>query len=893
MKRKSDQVPVMMQFLRSMKTRGTPVKFIRCDNAGENKDLMNKCKASKDLHDIDFEFTARDSPQFNGKIERKFATIFERIRVNFEAAQIEKKLRNKLWAEAAITAIDVENLVVSASHEDPSYREMFQKDIPRGECLKQFGEMGVVRTTKKIKGKLENRGLPVMYLGRARNHAGDTHRLLNLQTELLIISRDVIWLDKVYGEYKKTKVSVAWDTFSVLPKISKEDGPPQPLQPEEPPQEPQPEAPPQGQPEPPPNPPPVQENTSRIGTRSRGRSQIDTSQVTGPKVLRELKKLSTWNDGPETTAEQSESVENDRVSCAIQFAMMDKVEVEPKKETFNYAMKVQEVDPTKFKDIYENPKSFDEAWNHKDPFQRERWREAIMKEFSKMDHNEVWQKVKRSSIPEGRRCVKHKWVLEIKRNGIFRARLVACGYSQIPGVDFTEVFSPVCNDVTFRIVVVLMILLNLDSLIFDVTTAFLTGDLEEEIYMECPEGMEHLDDEVLLLKKTIYGLVQASRQYNKKFTDVLVNKMGFKQCLADRCLYFRQTDKGIVIVLTYVDDNLCVGQREALQEVVDEIPKHGLQITVEHDLKDYLSCEIRVSDDKKKAWMGQPHMIKKIAKTFEEEVDKRQRYKTAGTPGLGLVKVKEEEHKIDKERQSRYRTGVGMLLFLIKHSRPDLSNAVRELSKCLDGASEAAYKEMLRVIKYVLDTRDRGLRIEPEPTDTEWVILLYSDSDWAGDKDNRRSVSGYMIFLNGVLISWKSKLQKVVSLSSSEAEFYACSEAVKEIPFVIQVLEFVGVKVRKPVDVMVDNVGAIYMSQNQVGSSRTRHMDTRYYYVNDMQDEGLIKVKFVRSENNVSDVATKNVTSEVMDTHMDRITAEKDYWKEGDNGDKENDGTMD
>ena len=234
-----------------------------------------------------------------------------------------------------------------------------------------------------------------------------------------------------------------------------------------------------------------------------------------------------------------------------------------------------------------------------------------------------------------------------------------------------------------------------------------------------------------------------------------------------------------------------------------------------------------------------------------------------------------------------------MLLFLIKHSRPDLSNAVRELSKCLDGASEAAYKEMLRVIKYVLDTRDRGLRIEPEPTDTEWVILLYSDSDWAGDKDNRRSVSGYMIFLNGVLISWKSKLQKVVSLSSSEAEFYACSEAVKEIPFVIQVLEFVGVKVRKPVDVMVDNVGAIYMSQNQVGSSRTRHMDTRYYYVNDMQDEGLIKVKFVRSENNVSDVATKNVTSEVMDTHMDRITAEKDYWKEGDNGDKENDGTMD
>ena len=122
-----------------------------------------------------------------------------------------------------------------------------------------------------------------------------------------------------------------------------------------------------------------------------------------------------------------------------------------------------------------------------------------------------------------------------------------------------------------------------------------------------------------------------------------------------------------------------------------------------------------------------------------------------------------------------------MLLYLIKHSRPDLCNAVRELSKCLDGASQAAYKEMLRIIKYVLDSKSKGLKIEPMLEELVWKIILFSDSDWAGDKDNRRSVGGYMLFLNGVLISWRSKLQKVVSLSSAEAEFYACSEAVKEI----------------------------------------------------------------------------------------------------------------
>ena len=150
-------------------------------------------------------------------------------------------------------------------------------------------------------------------------------------------------------------------------------------------------------------------------------------------------------------------------------------------------------------------------------------------------------------------------VIDIKRSGLVKVRLVACGYSQVPGIDFAEVFSPVCNDATFRIVLILMIVWGLDSLIFDVITAFLTGNLEEEIYMECPEGMVHNSDEVLLLKKTIYGLVQASRQYNKRFNDVLVNKLGFQQCRADRCLFYKKDDNGIVIVLTYVDDNLCVG----------------------------------------------------------------------------------------------------------------------------------------------------------------------------------------------------------------------------------------------------------------------------------------------------------------------------------------------
>jgi hypothetical protein len=132
------------------------------------------------------------------------------------------------------------------------------------------------------------------------------------------------------------------------------------------------------------------------------------------------------------------------------------------------------------------------------------------KEFTKMDSNKVWKKIKRSMMPTDQQCVKCKWVFEWKWSGVARVRLVACGYSQIAGVDFSNVFSPVCNDVSFHIVIIFMIVFGLDALMFDVMTAFLNGDLKEEMYMDCPEGLEHEDDECLLLLKTIYGLVQSS-----------------------------------------------------------------------------------------------------------------------------------------------------------------------------------------------------------------------------------------------------------------------------------------------------------------------------------------------------------------------------------------------
>jgi hypothetical protein len=469
--------------------------------------------------------------------------------------------------------------------------------------------------------------------------------------------------------------------------------------------------------------------------------------------------------------------------------------------------------------------------------------------------------------------------MKVKRNGIFRARLVACGYSQIPGVDFTENYAPVISDVTYRIMLIAEIVWKLSSKIVDVETAFLHGDLEEEIYMDCPEGLDHDGSECLLLLKTIYGLVQSARQFFKKLVACL-KRIGFKGGYADPCLMTKKSDLGICYIAIYVDDCYCVGHEAAINDTIKKIVASGFEVKVEESLADYLSCNILFNKDKTRAWLGQPHLIKSLEKKFGDAVTSLQKYRTPGTPGQGIVRPKKDEESVplvSPEDQALYRSGVGMLLYLVKHSRPDIANVVRELSKVMDGATPAALKEMKRVMKFVLDTRNFGLKIEPKAHNDgdDWVMVAYTDSDYAGDKDNRISVGGFIIFLLGVPIMWRSKAQRSVSLSSAEAEFCSLSDAAKEIKFVYQILMSMGIAVKLPIIVRVDNVGAIFMTENVSTNSRTKHVDVRYHFVREFVEEGFVKIVFVRSEHNTSDGFTKNVTGDIYDAHVADYMAER------------------
>ena len=215
---------------------------------------------------------------------------------------------------------------------------------------------------------------------------------------------------------------------------------------------------------------------------------------------------------------------------------------------------------------------------------------------------------------------------------------------------------------------------------------------------------------------------------------------GFQLSKADPCMLYREDERGVCIIIIYIDDMLIIGKEEVIDAAIKVLQGH-FQVKDPTKLEDYLGVQIVQSDDGKKAWLGQPTFIKILEKQFGERIAKKKMTITAGTPGFIGGKV-DNISKVDEKTQSMYRSGVGMLLYLTKHSRPDITNPVRELSKSMDGAHVT---EMYSVINFVLQIKTLGLRMVPTFKDGIWKLEALSDSDFANGKDTWYSVCGYIV----------------------------------------------------------------------------------------------------------------------------------------------------
>jgi hypothetical protein len=356
------------------------------------------------------------------------------------------------------------------------------------------------------------------------------------------------------------------------------------------------------------------------------------------------------------------------------------------------------------------------------------------------------------------------------------------------------------------------------------------------------------------------------------FQMLFMNGLGFQPSAADPCLFVKNPEKNAppAFVMLYVDDGGIIGTPAIIKEVLQKLSKE-FQVKELGEMKHFVGCHIIENKSRDTIWINQPKLIKNLEENFRSLITSEKVYKTPASPRFIVIRPMKDDPVLTLERQQKYRSGVGMLMYLVKHSRPDIANATRELSKVLDGATEAHWKAMLRIVKYIFDTKMVSLRLKPYLQDNKVHIRGISDSEFAGDKDTRRSVYGYIAYYCGAPISWKSKSGNSVTLSSTEAEYFASSETAKELLFVYNLVKSMELNLELPMILNVDNTGAIYLANNYTTGPRTKHIDIRVHFVRDLILAEILRVVFVRTDDNDADIFTKNVGEELFDRHSVKL----------------------
>ena len=516
---------------------------------------------------------------------------------------------------------------------------------------------------------------------------------------------------------------------------------------------------------------------------------------------------------------------------------------------------------TKEENIQE-PKSYNEAIRSP---HAENWRKAMQAEYESLMDNNTWTLV---DEPEDQQVLPGKWVYKVKyrANGQvdkLKARYVAKGYAQIEGIDFFDTYAPTCKPETFRILLATAARKDLYLGQMDVKSAYLHSKIEEEIYLEQPDGFVKKANSgqklVCKLNKSIYGLKQAAKNWYEALTSLLLKK-GFKRSCNDYCLFVRKEENGTFsYVLVWVDDIVvAVATEEAVNEIKSML-NENFKMDDRGDLNWFLGMQILRSHDK--ITVDQTKYIETVLQEFNMSD-----CKVVATPGevnLKLVKSNEGNKLVDPKR---YRSLVGSLLFIGKQTRPDILNIVNQLSRFLDKPDESHWKAAKRVLRYLKGTTDLRLTFLKN---SSCDIVGDSDADWSGDLNDRKSTTGYYFKFegNGGAISWEVKKQATVALSTAEAEYQAMAAAAQEAIYLRALLKDFGFPMEKATDIGEDNQSCIKMCHNPVMHKRSKHIDTKLHFIRERVENKEIKIHYVPTEEMTADILTKSLPRVKVEKH--------------------------
>ncbi|KAL5821701.1 hypothetical protein ACOSQ3_023583 [Xanthoceras sorbifolium] len=502
------------------------------------------------------------------------------------------------------------------------------------------------------------------------------------------------------------------------------------------------------------------------------------------------------------------------------------------------------------------PECYDEAMQVEDSV---KWESAMRDEMDSLMSNQTWEL---AELPPGKKALHNKWVFRIKEehngNKRYKARMVVKGFQQKEGIDYNEIFSPVVKLTTIRLVLKIVAAENLHLEQLDVKTAFLHGDLEEEIYMRQPEGFKEAGKENLVcrLKKSLYGLKQAPRQWYKKF-DSFMSSSGFTRCQADHCCYIKRFDNSFIILLLYVDDMLIAGSD--MQEIMNLKRELSKQFAMK-DLgaaKQILGMRIKRDTKSGTLLLSQAEYIKKVLSRFN-----MQDAKPVSTPlGIHFRLSKEQSLKTEEERTHMakvpYASAIGSLMYAMVCTRPDIAQAVGAVSRYMNNPGKIHWEAVKWILRYLRGTTNKTLGFKGGDT----TLTGYVDADLAGNVDIRKSTTGYVYTLGGTAVSWVSQLQKIVALSTTEAEYVAVTEASKEMVWLQSFLEELGKKQEDNV-LYCDSQSAIHLAKNPSFHSRTKHIQLRYHFIRSLLEDGILKLEKISGAQNPADMLTKTVTTD-------------------------------
>ncbi|CAM8957622.1 unnamed protein product [Rhodiola kirilowii] len=457
------------------------------------------------------------------------------------------------------------------------------------------------------------------------------------------------------------------------------------------------------------------------------------------------------------------------------------------------------------------PNSVSEALAHSG------WRDAMVEEMNALDANGTWVL---TDLPPGARSIGCKWVFTVKVNpdgsvARLKARLVAKGYSQTYGIDYFDTFSPVAKLTSIRLLISLAASHHWPLHQLDIKNAFLHGDLQEPIYMEQPPGFVAQGEsaKVCYLHKSLYGLKQSPRAWFSTFT-AAVEKFGMEKSKSDHSVFYKQSGNGIILLVVYVDDIVITG--------------------------------VEVSRSKKGIFLSQrKYVLDLLSETGKIGA------KPCSTPMIPHLQLTKSGELFDDPE--RYRRLVGKLNYL-RMTRPDIAYPVSVVSQYMSSPTVDHWKAVEQILGYLKGSPGRGIVYGSHGHEN---IECFSDADWAGSKEDRRSTSGYGIMFGGNLISWQSKKQKVVSRSSAESEYRAMSTSTCEIVWIHQFLTEIGLKVSVPAKLWCDNQAALHISSNPVFHERTKHIEIDCHFVREKVQLGLITTGYMKTEDQLGDLFTK------------------------------------